>query len=150
MQENQLNQKTIGKCIKERPKEKGLTQDGLGNLTEMPLELIAIQNDAGDRILGEQEKDEDNEKTIPIKDDKIYKDISTLAKQAFLSLGAKDFGRIDIRMDAENIPYFLEANLILGLGSGYFFRACHINQKMSYEDMILKIAELGFNNTLPK
>ena len=46
-------------------------------------------------------------------------------------------------MDKHNAPYFLEANLMPGLGSGYFFRACKVNGEMTYEDMVLKIAEIG-------
>ncbi len=117
--------------------------DGLWGLTIMPLELIATENDMKDRILGEQAKNEDKEKAISIKDSKIYKDVSELAENAFNALWAKDFGRIDIRMDKEWIPYFLEANLVPWLWTWYFFRTCHITQQMTYEEMIFKIVKLG-------
>ena len=67
--------------------------------------------------------------------------------RSFKALGARDFGRIDIRMDENNVLYFLEANLIPGFSFGYFFRACKINRKMSYKDMVLKITEIGLRRS---
>jgi D-alanine-D-alanine ligase len=112
-------------------------------LIAMPVELIAQADDKGNRILGLKEKGADQEEVTAITDQKVREMIISLAKQAFKALGARAFGRIDIRMDENNVPHFLEANLVPGLGSGYFFRACEVNKKMTYEDMILKIAEIG-------
>ena len=117
--------------------------DSLGESVAMPVELIAQASDKGDRILGLKEKEADQEEVIAITDQKVRENIVALAKQAFEVLGARDFGRIDIRMDEYGTPYFLETNLMPGLGSGYFFRACKVNGEMNYEDMILKIAEIG-------
>lgn len=111
--------------------------------TVMPIELIAQANGKGDRILGLEEKEADQEEVIAITDQRVRKSVISLAKQAFKALGARDFGRIDIRMDENNAPCFFEANLAPGLGLGYFFRACKLNKKMTYEDMVLKIAEIG-------
>ena len=48
-------------------------------------------------------------------------------------------GRVDIKMDEQGTPYFLEANLIPGLGIGYFYRCYNLNTGLNYEQMILDI-----------
>ena len=55
-------------------------------------------------------------------------------------------------MDEKGVLYFLEANLMPGLSRNYgdLSRSCRINNIMTYEEMILKIVELGLNRTLPK
>ena len=121
----------------------GIFDASSDDLTAMPIELIACQDDRGNRILGAVAKEADQEQAVAITNDEIHKSVSSLAKNAFKIVGARDFGRIDIRMDEEGVPYFLEANLVPGLGTGYFARACRINKKMTHEDMILKIVEMG-------
>lgn len=123
-----------------------------GNSAEpiaMPVELITEQNAQGDRILGQNIKSADTERIIAITDAGIRDDVAALAMSAFDALGARDYGRIDIRLDAQNIPHFLEANLIPGVAdhdfTSYFTRACQINQGMDYETMILSIVELGLS-----
>jgi D-alanine-D-alanine ligase len=48
-------------------------------------------------------------------------------------------------MNSENVPHFMEANLMPGLREGYFYRACNLNLNMSYEDMILTIVNNGLS-----
>ena len=53
-------------------------------------------------------------------------------------------------MDDFGVPYFMEANFMPGLKKGYFYRACFLNQNMSYEQMILMIADTGlFSKKVP-
>ena len=52
-------------------------------------------------------------------------------------------GRIDIKMDHRGVPHFIEANLMPGLRKGYFYRSCLLNLNMSYEQMILTVADNG-------
>ena len=61
-------------------------------------------------------------------------------------LGGKSLGRIDIKMDKYGVPHFMEANLMPGLRKGYFFRSCVLNLKMSYDEMILNIANTGLSS----
>lgn len=122
-------------------------------LTAMPIELITALNDNGDRILGKDIKAADTESTIAVQDPAVKQAVITLAVDVFRALGARDFGRIDIRLDERGLPYFLEANLIPGLSGhdstgGYFTRACRINQAMDYESMILRIVELALARDL--
>lgn len=116
-----------------------------GELRAMPIEIIADRNSKGDRILSFGIKKADTERVITIKEVDVFQQISQLALNVFKALGARDFGRIDIRMDDSGQPYFLEANLIPGLSRGYFTRACRLNAGMEYDEMIQRIAQLGFS-----
>ena len=76
-------------------------------------------------------------------DIKIFNKLSKLAKNSFKALGAKSLGRIDIKMNHLGVPYFMEANLMPGLRTGYFYRSCMLNLDMNYEEMIYSIANTG-------
>lgn len=122
----------------------GIFEDiATGFLTAMPIEIIIEENRHGDRILDFDTKRNDVETVIAVTEPVIHKKISDLAKAAFKSLGGKSLGRIDIIMSHDGIPHFVEANLMPGLGKGYFYRACKLNLDMNYEQMVLKIAESG-------
>jgi D-alanine-D-alanine ligase len=119
------------------------------DLTAMPVELIAEANAQGDRMLSESVKAADTEAVIAVVEEGLRSRINRLAKSAFLALGARDYGRIDIRLDGQGVPYFLEANLIPGLAKNdfvsYFIAACEINQNMRYETIILNLVHLSMN-----
>ena len=109
-----------------------------------PVEIIVPKNTKGDRILGAQQKSNNNEELLEIKQpEKAI--LSELAGQVFSALGAQDFGRIDIKMDAVGTPYFMEANLIPGMTpeTSYFPRAFFYNQGMWFENVVSKIVELA-------
>lgn len=112
----------------------------------MPVELIVDEDIYGNRVLGRDVKDMDNEKIIAIADPDLKLTVATAARNAFYAIGAKGYGRIDIRLDGAGTPHFIEANLIPGLDGGYFQRACWINQGMSYEAMILLIVEYSLHD----
>ena len=71
----------------------------------------------------------------------IHHQLSDLGKAVFRVLGGRSFGRIDVRMCASGIPHFMEANLMPGLKKGYFYRCCSLNLGLSYEQMIIGLAE---------
>ena len=104
-----------------------------------PTELLAQLNSNGDRILGFTDKVADKELSLKIENRETKERVSTLALNAFKALGARGYGRVDIRMDENGIPHFLEANLVPGLGYGYFYRCYHINTGKTHEEMILDI-----------
>lgn len=81
----------------------------------MPIEVITAPNDGGDRILGHKVKKEDFEQTVAITDTALKQRITSFALQVFSSLGARDYGRIDIRLSEDGEPHFLEANLVPGV-----------------------------------
>ena len=105
----------------------------------LPVEIIPQKDINGDRFLGFDDKVADKELVFKITDEKIKRAVSNLAEKSFQALGAKGFGRIDIKIDNHGVPHFLEANLIPGLGTGYFYRCYHINTGLSHENLILEI-----------
>lgn len=111
----------------------------------MPIELVAPQGDDGVRLLSSQVKSSNTEIALEVTDKNIKSKVSTLALEVFTALGARDYGRIDIRLDSSGAPNFLEANLIPSLISGYgsFPKACVINAGLDYESMIMTIVNLG-------
>lgn len=114
----------------------------------MPVEIIVPMNEKGDRVLGSIEKLSNCEQLLAVEEPAIT-EVAALADQAFTLLGARDFGRIDIKMDASGKPYFIEANLVPGMTpeTSYFPRACSINNSLSYETVVMKIAELALGRT---
>ncbi len=128
----------------------------MGNGSEliaMPVELIANQNEQGDRILGSKVKAADTEEVIAVGDKDVRDRLITKAKAVFVELGGRDYGRIDFRMDTQGTIYFLEANLVPGLANNdfisYFTHACMLNEDMAYEAMILRIVEISLSRTEP-
>jgi D-alanine-D-alanine ligase len=115
----------------------------------MPLELVAPKDASGARILSQEVKAADTEDYLAVTNPIIKKNISELAMKVFDALGARDYGRIDIRLNEAGVPQFLEANLLPSLLDGYgnFPKACLLNLNLSYADMILEITKLGFKHT---
>jgi D-alanine-D-alanine ligase len=111
----------------------------------MPLELVAPPDKNGARLLSGQIKSSNAEEVLVVTDEVVKSKVTALALDVFRALGARDYGRIDIRLDAAGSPHFLEANLIPSLISGYgsFPKACVLNIGMEYEAMIMRIAKLG-------
>ncbi len=123
----------------------------------MPLELITSPDEFGNRILGSGVKSANEESALSLDESELRIAICSLALSAFTALGGRDFGRIDIRIDDQGTPQFLEANLIPSLIEGYgsFPKACYLNEKIGFRSMIFKIVELAFlrdiksNNFVP-
>lgn len=111
----------------------------------MPLERVVLPDKDGISILSPQVKRVDAGRSIAV-GNKILRDkISELALSVFHALGARDYGRIDIRLDKYGTPHFLEANLIPSLIEGYgnFPKSCVLNKNLDYELMILHIVRLA-------
>ena len=127
----------------------GIFEDSIsGILRALPVEIIIKKNIDGHSILDFDVKKNDKEKVIAVKDLKIFNKLSKLAKDSFKAIGGKSLGRIDIKMNEQGTPYFMEANLMPGLRKGYFYRACVLNLGMTYEDMIFTIANTGLSSNL--
>jgi D-alanine-D-alanine ligase len=112
----------------------------------MPLELVAPADTFGERFLSAQVKSADTERNLPVTDPIIRTQISLLALNVFEALGARDYGRIDIRLDAQGVPHFLEANLLPSLLEGYgnFPKACLLNKGLPFTAMINNLVELAW------
>ena len=125
----------------------GIFQDSVkGTLRAMPIEIIIKKNINGHCILDFNVKKDDEEKVIAVTDEKIFKKLAKLAKEAFKALGGKSLGRIDIKMNHRGVPHFMEANLMPGLRKGYFYRSCLLNLDMNYDEMIFNIANTGLSS----
>jgi D-alanine-D-alanine ligase len=123
-----------------------LQDNSNGNLKAMPIEIVVDKHINGHCILDFDIKKNDQEKVIAVTDNKIYNQLSDLAKDAFKALHGKSLGRIDIKMNHNGVPHFIEANLMPGLRNGYLYRACLFNLGMNYEQMILTIADTGLSS----
>jgi D-alanine-D-alanine ligase len=122
-----------------------LKNDSSNAFSVMPIELVAELDKNGDRMLSKAVKSSNNEVVSEVVDPLMKAKVCRLALGAFKALGARDYGRIDIRLDLDSKAFFLEANLIPSLIDGYgsFPKACLINSGLSFSDMILTITRLG-------
>jgi D-alanine-D-alanine ligase len=116
----------------------------------MPIELIAPLDQNEVRMLSGKVKSSNAEQAIEVIDHTLSLRINRLALDTFHALGARDYGRIDIRLDSNGTPHFLEANLIPSLISGYgsFPKACLLNLNLGYTEMILRITKLGLDRII--
>jgi D-alanine-D-alanine ligase len=120
----------------------------------IPLEITAPKNSNGDRLLGYETKQLNNEK-LSLVPEPLRTELQQVAIRIFDLLGARDFGRIDIKLDEYGKPNFLEANLVPGMtpGTSYFPRALsYLNSSgkiltmpdgMTHSEIARKIVELG-------
>lgn len=109
------------------------------------VEVVPPQSTNGMRILGEKAKKDDSEELKKAGDNEITDSVRTLAIDAFLHLGVRDFGRVDVKVSNSGHCYFMEANLVPGMtsSSSYFPKACEIQNGLSYDKMIGLIVETG-------
>jgi len=116
-----------------------------GDLLVSALEVIPPVSKNGLRILGEKTKKEDTEQLKKTEDNFLMDRVKNLAVDAFIDLGIRDFGRIDIKTNKHGHCFFMEANLVPGmtLGSSYFPQACEMAYELSYDQVIALIVEEG-------
>lgn len=124
-----------------------LRKPGTNNFHLLPLEIIAPINQSGARFLSSRIKRADAEQTLEITDHDLKSKLNELALDVFNTLGAQDYGRIDIRLDAQGTPHFLEANLLPSLLNNYgnLPKACLLNIQLAHNKLILQIAELALS-----
>lgn len=107
-----------------------------------PIEIVApLENDI--RILSKKIKNDNTETLEKIIDTDVYQRVSAIAKASFEALGARDYGRIDIKMDSHNRCYFLEANLTPGMtkGSSYFPNSYELCAMLEYNNVVLLLIQ---------
>jgi len=119
-------------------------------LTAMPIELVVVKDINGERILSKVMKSQNVTDVRKIVDAAELMRIQTFAINIFQVLGARDYGRIDIRMDEFGTPHFLEVNLIPSLIENYgsFPKAYELNLGRSYETMLMQIVQLALARKL--
>ena len=113
------------------------------------VEVVPPQSAHGLRILGEKVKREDSEElkkaSANASGNEIMDRVRKLAVDAFFHLGARDFGRVDVKVSRSGQCYFMEVNLVPGMtsGSSYFPKACELDGGLSYDKMLGLILEQG-------
>lgn len=65
-------------------------------------------------------------------DEKVFKRIQASSLKAYEALGCRDFARLDFRISAAGVPYFLEINPLPGLGS--------------HSDLVIMAEKLGWTH----
>ncbi len=124
----------------------GILQDSSSSrIHALPLEIVAPLNRTGSRFLSSRIKQIDSDKTLKIMDLHLKSRLSAFAVRAFEVLGGQDYGRIDIRMDSNGTPHFLEANLMPSLLNNYgnLPKASLMNIGLRHDKLVLQIAALG-------
>lgn len=113
----------------------------------MAIELVAPPDKSGARYLSKKVKSADTEYNLAVTNTELKAKVDALAIGAFHALGARDYGRIDIRLDANGMPNFLEANLLPSLLEGYgnFPKTFLLNMQLKHEDLITSIVTLAFS-----
>jgi len=116
-----------------------------------PIEVIPPESKNGLRILGEKVKKDDLEELKLIEDDEVKNKVIKLAIDSFLTLGVRDFGRMDIRSNTSGDYFFIEANLVPGMtyGSSYFPESFGIEHALTYDEVIQLMLESGLCRTKP-
>lgn len=115
------------------------------NLHLSAVEIIPPTSGNGLRILGSQAKRDDSEKMAVIEDNETRNSVMGLAAAAFNNLGARDFGRIDIKTSKSGECFFMEANLVPGMtyGSSYFPEACKLAHQLDYDTVVQLLLSAG-------
>lgn len=72
--------------------------------------------------------------------DGIYGKVRSTAYAAFKALGCRHFGRVDIRLGEDGVPYLLEVNSIPGLTSRSLLPLSAKVYGINFDDLTLKIA----------
>ena len=115
------------------------------------VEIIPPTSVNGLRILGAQAKLDDSETLMKIDDESVKESVVALATDAFNALGIRDFGRIDIKSNAQGECFFIEANLVPGMtyGSSYFPKACDLAHEYSYDKVVELLLTGGLDRATP-
>jgi D-alanine-D-alanine ligase len=123
-----------------------------GTYNAVSAELIAPENSEGARILSGRVKVRSEEKHVEINDKALTDLLEVLGLDIFDVIGARDYGRIDIRMNSNGELNFLESNLIPSLLEGYgnFQKLCQSQLGIDYDEMLLHIVQLGLERNTAK
>jgi len=115
-----------------------------------PIEIIAPTKQYGVQILGEKERKCHVAELKRVEDEVLRKKLVKIALHCFKALDARDFAKIDIRQDENNICNFLEVNLVPGMteGSSYFLKAFEIDKGIGYTEVIHLMIKNAMNRAL--
>ncbi len=106
-----------------------------------PIEIDFESMGVKKAILSYEAAQKDLERTKLVPDEKIRDEIIDLSKRTFVAVGARDYGRVDLRMNHTGC-YVLEINIMPGLGPhGFLPQAAKDYYGLEYDQLIQKLAE---------
>lgn len=119
---------------------------GSRDLVLAPIEIVPPIVE-GRRILSAKTKTLNNEKLAEITRTGTLLEVAEMARKSFLAIGARDYARIDIKMDNHGTCHFMEANLVPGMTprSSYFPLAFEIHSGFSYDEVVRLIIQSAIN-----
>jgi D-alanine-D-alanine ligase len=104
-----------------------------------PIEIDFAAMNLKNPILSNEAAQNDLEKTKLVQDKKIRAEIIDLSKRTFYAIGARDYSRVDLRMN-QNGCYVLEINIMPGLGPQSFLpQAAKEIHALEYGQFIQKL-----------
>lgn len=119
--------------------------DGDDRRIILPIEIDYDSMQTDIRILSFKTAQADLERIKPVKDERLKSRLEAIASKAFDALGARDYARIDLRMN-ERECYVLEANLMPGLGPHSFLpEAARDLVGIEYGDLVRKLARTAIS-----
>lgn len=113
-----------------------------------PIEIDYAAMDTGTEILSYEMAQNDLEEIKPITDPEVKKMVNQLAQGAFDAVGARDYSRVDIRMNKTGY-FVLEINTMPGLGPHSFLpQAAEEIYGLDYEELIQFLAGHALQHSL--
>jgi D-alanine-D-alanine ligase len=111
------------------------------------LEIIPAKTTKSVRMLGEKTKKENTVELKKTENSVLISKVKSIAVDAFIELGIRDFARIDIKTTNYGHCFFMEANLLPDLNniSSYFPKAYEIEHDLSYDEVIQLIVDEGIS-----
>jgi D-alanine-D-alanine ligase len=115
--------------------------DSLSERLFLSIEIDYEEMGAGIKILSHETAVKDLERIKPLKDSRLRENLELLAARTFEAVGASDYARVDIRMNAE-AAYVLEINLMPGLGPYSFLPEAALDiHGLDYTRLVQTLAE---------
>lgn len=106
-----------------------------------PIEIDYESMNVQEAILSYEAAQKDLERIKLVQDEKIRDEIIDLSKRTFVAVGARDYSRVDLRMNHTGC-YVLEINIMPGLGPHSFLpEAAKDIYALEYEQLIQSLAE---------
>ena len=75
----------------------------------------------------------------------LYARIQRMAKRIYRTLGLDGYARIDFRLSAEGVPYFIEANPNPEIAKSQEFATAARYDGLEYPDLLHRILSLGIS-----
>jgi len=117
----------------------GILDSGTGLFMPIEIDYEAMEVTTG--ILSYEAAQKDLERIKLVQDEKIHDEIIDLSKRTFAAVGARDYSRVDLRMNHTGC-YVLEINILPGLGPHSFLpEAAKSIYAFEYNQLIQKLTE---------